>query len=160
MYALNGWLRLLVVVAIVWAIPVAFVTFESWPTETTSGVVSRWANERIEAVRNRSGSGESHSEFRARVFGAKSDEDIAQPTGFDIATAVPVGQTDPQREALRAEVEAIDEKYKSLRANTESNSRTKLLSRALLAWALPLLAAFALGFSFFWVRAGFRRSES
>lgn len=147
-------------VAIVWAIPVVAFTVATWPSETESGIKSRWADEKVDVMRKHHGPGASLVDFRSQVFGNKSDEEIIHPKGFDITTAVPVGEKDPEAEAQAIEEREIDERNELRIAQLANQSRTKTIVFGFLAWALPLAALYLIGIGGHWVSEGFRRKSA
>lgn len=107
-------------------------------------------------MRTFSGDGLSHSEFRTRVFGDKTDEEIAQPKGFDLATAKTAGENIGEEMVRVAEIAVIDDKHKRLLPQASFSSRRELVLFASFIWAAPLLTLAFLGKAVLWVRDAFR----
>lgn len=158
MRTLNGWQRLFVVISLLWTVIVVGYSISLWPKMTKHELFAEWARERVEAMRTYSSEGLSHAEFRARVFGEKTDEEIAQPNGFDLATARTVGENIGAEMMRAAEVEVIDQKYGPLVLQAPTASRSVFLLSAAALWVAPLLALALLGMAAAWVRDGFRRA--
>jgi hypothetical protein len=141
MRPLNGWQRIFVVIAVVWTVFVVGYSVLSWPKMTRQELFAEWAKERIEAMRTYSSEGLSHSEFRDRVFGGKTDEEIAQPKGFDLATAKAVGESIGAEIMRAAEVDVIDRKFEPLVSQATTASRGAFFLSVVALWSKrPVLA--------------------
>ena len=147
---LNGWQRLWLLCAVLWAIFVAVFTIQSIPTETESEIRTQWANAKIELIRKHHSSGESLAKLRQRLYGDASDEDIIHPTQnhsriFDPYTAV------PDDESL-----AVDEMFESQLSRRQNLSIPRIFGFAFLAWLIPVAGLYFLGKMMHWVYIGFR----
>jgi len=147
---LNGWQRLWVLSAIVWAIPVIAFTVIALPTKTESEIYMQWANEKVDLFRKYHGQNETLIEYRRRLYGNATDKEIVHPAAdrlrqFDPSTAVP-----------ESEIDAIDKKYESRLAQLERQSPVRTAFGGFLIWALPLIAIYLVGIGVHWVYVGFR----
>lgn len=166
---LNGWQRLLILLAIIWAILVVAFTVTRWPktwqteAEIRSHWVSHWANDRIAVFEKYEGNGEPFDVYRGKVFAGKSDEEIVNPRGFDIFTAVGVDDQSPSFRKDRArtdEVIELDHKYSAIVNSLPRRSRAETVGIAFLAWGLPLAMLYLIGVGVHWVYEGFRRKSA
>lgn len=149
---LSGWQRLGVIAAAVWAVPVALYILGIWPSTLESSIKDQWASARVELTWKYHGQGESLSQFRSRVYGDKSSEDILspqQPTVFDPTTAVPA-----------TEVEAVDSYYKPSITKIRAQSRSDIVVTGFIIWLLPLVLLYFLGVLWRWVHKGFQRGPT
>jgi len=196
---LNGWQRLWLMCAVIWAIPVVTFTASAFPTETVSEITTQWANAKIELMRKYHGSGETLAEFRQQRYDSASDEEIVHPIknrhaititfiegephtyqnvpdevtpdqveqralkdfprrkvshidrakeGFDLSTSLPADEAD-----------AIDMQYKSRLTNLGNKSQLGVVAFGFLAWILPAIVIYLLGFAVRWVYVGFRSNS-
>jgi hypothetical protein len=104
----------------------------------------------IDLIRKYHGNGEALAEFRKRLYGNASDEEIIHPVKkhdgkFDLSTAVPAD-----------EAQALDAQYQARLTNLGDGSKFKAVAFGFLAWALPVIAIYLLGIAVHWVYVGFR----
>ena len=151
---LNGWQRLWLLCALLWAFTVVALTVIAFPIVTVSEVNAQWANAKIDLIRKYHGNGEALAEFRKRLHGNASDEEILHPVQkhdgrFDLSTAVPAD------EAL-----ALDVQYQARLTNLGDRSKFKAVAFGFLAWALPVLGIYFLDIAVRWIYVGFRSKSA
>jgi len=147
---LNGWQRLWLLCAVIWAIPVALYMIQEISTETESEIKSQWANAKIELIKKHHSSGETLAALRQRLYGSASDEEIIHPAQthsghFDFSTAVPVDES-----------QAVDSMYESRLGQRQNQSTAKILMLGFLAWLAPVAGLYLFGKAVRWVYDGFR----
>ena len=148
--SLNGWQRLWVVGLVLWGVICAGTTFLLLP-KTNPQLVHEWAEKKLELMKHYHGAGESTAEFKERMYGKSTDEEITHPPPapwlkFDKTRAVPAD-----------ELEAIDSRYEA--AIASNFSRGVVIGKALLIWLMPSSFIYILGIGIAWIRAGFSKNE-
>jgi hypothetical protein len=149
---LNGWKRLWVLLVVLWLWPVLAVTISKLPSRETIKVLHDWASEKIDLVRQYHPTNESLAEFRLRVYGARTDEEIVHPKSepgkFDASSAVPA-ETD----------DAIDQKYRTLFERLSNESEGKAIGVGFLLWIIPPIIIYLIAIAAKWVYLGFHAAE-
>lgn len=153
---LNGWQRLWIVLAVVWATLVLLFIFNTAPTEKS--IKAGWANAIVELGQKTNARNETPSQYRQRAFGGRSDEEIIRfgplPThemdkdGFDPSRAVPAD-----------EFIAINSNY-AAQLSVLPRVWSKTLVSGLLVWAIPLGALYLIGRASHWIYVGFRKAPT
>jgi hypothetical protein len=148
---LNGWQRLWIVSAAIWALLVAIFTSLTLPP-TDAELIHEWASAKVQLMKRYHGQGETDEAFRARTYSGASDEDIVHPAPapwkkFDPRTAVPADES-----------EAIDRQYQE--ALAAKTPRSALVLNAILVWFIPSAGVYLLGMAVRWVRAGFTNGKA
>lgn len=147
---LNGWQRLWVVGLILWGLICATATYLLLP-KTTPQLVHEWAEKKVELMKQYHGGSKSMADFKTRVYGNSSDDEIVHPRSvsgqkFDANSAVPAN-----------EIEAIDSRYQ---AEIGSNpSRWSAIGKAVLIWLVPSALVYSFGIAIGWIRAGFIKED-
>jgi hypothetical protein len=147
---LNGWRRLWIVVAIIWAIPVFFFTIST--VETEAKIKARWARDIVNLEKK------YHSSFT--WFEGKSDEEIIHPAR-SAATTEKVDLTDAELvtdQELAAQA-VINQTYPEQLSELPA-ARTRTLLCGLLVWLVPTVALYFLGLACRWIYRGFRQRPS
>ena len=149
--SLNGWQRLWVVAAVIWAIIVVADCATKLQGPTAAEVTAEWARAKVELFRKHHGADESYEEFRAKFYGNALDEEIVSPRGQS------GGRFDPNRAVPADEMDVIDGQYRPLLVGATQQSRGDVLLRALMIWMIPAALLYLTGIIVQWVLAGFRQ---
>jgi len=153
---LGGWLRLWVVLGVLWGLLVAFVAYDSRPK--IESVRSAWIYDATEAIAAKvtEAEGQHVSGYEVRdSFGKK------YPTSEQMIAWLEQIERKPKLSQVifRDEVIAINAEHRRKLAEHPSDVRVYAL-KAFLFWLTPLLFVLALGYSIGWVWRGFRPRAS
>lgn len=153
---LGGWLRLWVVLGVLWGLLVAFVAYESRPK--IQAVRSAWAYAATEAIAAKVTEAEGR---RVAGYEVRNSLEEKYPTPEQMIAWLEQIERKPKLSQVifRDEVIAINAEHRRKLAEHPSDVIAYAF-KAFLFWLTPLLFVLALGYAIGWIWRGFRPRTS
>lgn len=150
---LGGWQRLWVVVAVLYLLVVAGVTWSTWPTSASVSheytLYSRLPPEARTRILNSQVKAENEQAFIQDARTAKDAELVEMPNSHMLVF---------RKDLPRAEAEAPARAYWAEVEHVANEHRVAHLAQAIAWWAIPLALIYALGLAVRWTYRGFKQS--
>lgn len=148
---LGGWQRLWVVVAVLYLLVVAGVTWSTWPASVSHEytLYSRIPSEARTRILNSHVKAENEQAFIQDARTAK-DAELVEMLNSHILVF--------RKDLPRAEAEASARAYWAEVEHVAKENRVAHLAQAIAWWAIPLALIYALGLAVRWTYRGFKQS--
>lgn len=151
---LGGWIRLWVLMTVLWGCAVASFAWESRPR--IDSVRSSWRSEGLELVAQRINEKEGSDITPDQVATHKGFDTSAKAIAF--FERVEANPSENQQ-IFEEDVTAVNNQHRALIQEIERGSSGYWLT-AIAAWLGPMLGLLALGFAIRWVWRGFSRAKT
>ena len=149
---MNGWMRLWIVLGVLWAIPVALLGYDMRPK--LDHINSSWVYEATDEIAARISAKEGQEISGYRIREAIRERHATDELVIDwlqqMAAKPKLSQT-----TYAESVQKINQKYRERISGHPAELRAYAF-KAFLVWLAPLLTLLALGFATGWIWRGFR----